>query len=520
MSPLPDLDRRQWLQVAAGGALSLNAAPAKKPNIVVIMADDMGFSDIASYGSEIPTPNIDRLANGGIRFTQFYNCARCCPSRAALLTGIDNHQAGVGDMVNERGPGAYQGYLNDRCVTIAEAMRTGGYHPLMSGKWHVGENRPHWPVDRGFEHYFGLISGASNYFQLDPGRKMALDGESFTPPPEGFYMTDALTDHAVGYIRDYAPKPDPFLLYLAYTAPHWPLHAYEEDIARFRGKYKQGWDKLRLDRHDRQKHLKLVDARWKLSTRDPEVPAWDTITNKDEFDLKMAVYAAQIHRMDRGIGRVLDQLRDSGQEDNTLVLFLADNGGCHEQNIGGFKPGIAPGPRNSYDSYSRSWATVSNTPFRMFKHWVHEGGISSPFIARWPRVIKAKNTLNHEPAHITDIMATSLDIAGVKYPGQIPLAGKSLLPTFHGKKRQQHEALHWEHEGNRGIREGNWKLVSLDHSNWELYDLHADRTETRDLAAADPARVKAMSASYQQWADLVGVIPPGKLPKPTTPMGE
>ena len=511
------IQRRTFLQSLAAAGIA-TAAPQRdrRPNIIVIMADDMGFSDIGCYGSEIATPNLDRLARGGIRFTQFYNAARCCPTRAALLTGLDNHQTGVGDMVNDLGTPAYQGYLNDRCVTFAEALRPAGYHALMSGKWHVGENRPHWPTDRGFERYFGLISGASNYWRLDPGRKMAMNDQPYVPEQGKFYMTDAITENAVRMIDEYGRKPEPYFLYLAYTAPHWPLHAWPDDIAKYRGKYRKGWDALRRERHERQLALGVVDQRWPLTPRDPVNPAWEDVQDKDAEDLRMAVYAAQIDRLDQNIGRVLAKVRELGQEDNTLVLFLADNGGCHEEKIRGEKPD-PPGPPDSFTSYGRPWANASNTPFRMYKHWVHEGGISSPLIAYWPAVIKRRGALYREPAHVTDIMATVLDIASAEYPSThngkpvTPLAGKSFRPALEGRKWEGHDALYWEHEGNRAIRQGKWKLVSRYPEKWELFDMEADRTELNDLAQQQPARVREMIARYDRWAARCGVEPWEKL---------
>lgn len=518
------VNRRQFMGAAAAGIVAqAQGAAAKRPNIVCIMADDMGYSDIGCYGSEIQTPNLDRLASSGIRFTQFYNASRCCPSRACLLTGLDNHQAGVGDMVNHRENPAYQGYLNDRCVTIAEVLRDSGYRTAMAGKWHVGEERPHWPVDRGFEQYFGLISGASSYWKVDEGRHFALNGEEWRPGP-GFYATDAYTDHAVGYIDGFAKQSDPYFLYLAYTAPHWPLHARPEDIAKYRGKYRKGWDVLREERHAKQKKLGVVKAAWPLTPRDEQVPAWDTLpeAEKDDMDLRMSVYAAQIDRLDQGIGRVLDAIRRSGQEDNTLVVFLADNGGCHEEKIGGEIKGVAPGPDGSYTSYGRPWANLSNTPFRLFKHWVHEGGISTPFIARWPAALKNKGGLHHDPAHITDLMSTFLDVAGAKYPVSrggkevLPTNGISIAPTLRGGKRKLRESICWEHEGHKAIREGRWKLVSrFEKRTWELYDIDADRSELQDLAAANPERVARMQQSYNAWAERCGVVPFEVLPKAT-----
>ena len=402
------VNRREFMKLVARGVAAgatamvmpagLDAARAaagsgKKPNIVLIMADDMGFSDIGCYGGEIHTPNLDKLAAGGLRFTQFYNAARCCPTRASLLTGLYPHQAGIGHMVGNSGYPAYQGYLNERCVTIAEALKPAGYRTFMSGKWHVGEDRPHWPTDRGFDRYFGLISGAANYFDIAQDkaqgvkRQMAIDDQPYTPPEEGFYMTDAFTDHAVEFVEGHGRSKQPFFLYLPYTSPHWPLHAWPQDIAKYKGKYLQGWDALRQERYERMVKMGIISDKWKLSPRDTTTWPWDDEKNKELLDLKMAVYAAQIERMDYGIGRVLDKIKEIGAEQNTLVLFLADNGGCAEGGPVGVdnrKNGLPPGAADSFMSYGLSWANASNTPFRRYKHWVHEGGIATPLIAYWP----------------------------------------------------------------------------------------------------------------------------------------
>jgi arylsulfatase len=502
------LSRRAFLASTSAAILPAQSPKPPRPNIVVIMADDMGFSDIGCYGSEIPTPNLDRLAANGVRLTQFYNTARCCPTRASLLTGLYNHQAGIGHMVQNAGLPGYEGYLNNHCLTLGEVMKAAGYRTAMAGKWHVGEDRPHWPADRGFERYFGLISGASNYFRLDAGRKMALDSKPYTPPAKDFYMTDAFTDHALRFIESF--KQDPYFLYLAYTAPHWPLHAYAEDIARHRGKYKKGWDALRRERHQRQVRMGIVDAKWKLTDRDGKVPTWENEKNQDDMDLRMAVYAAQIERMDRNIGRLLKKLDETKQIDNTLILFLADNGGCAEENIAGEKP-VPAGGADSFTSYHTGWANASNTPFRLYKHWVHEGGISSPLIAHWPAANFKRGYIDKtQPAHLIDVMATCLDAAGAQYPkrdGVLPMEGKSMLPIFAGRRRAGHEFLAWEHEGNRAVRQREWKLVSKHPGGWELYNVAKDRTETNDLAARDPERVVAMSALYDGWAKRCGVRP-------------
>ena len=517
------MTRRQLLTAVAGGlaaplaSASIQAAP-RRPNILLIVADDMGFSDLGCYGSEISTPNLDGLAHRGVRFTQFYNTARCCPTRASLLTGLYPHQAGIGHMVENRGVPSYQGYLNDRCVTIAEALRRGGYRTLMSGKWHVGETRPHWPTDRGFDRYFGLISGASNYFRLDPGRQMAIDDRPFAPQPGSFYMTDAITNRAVDFLERYGRLEKPFFLYVAYTAPHWPLHALPEDIARYRGEYLKGWDALRKERHARMIEMGIVDKRWPLTPRDPAAPPWDTVSDRHARDLKMAVYAAQIDRMDQDAGKLLAKLRQIGAEQNTLVLFLSDNGGCAEEVDRG-KPAVPAGDPDSFLSYGLPWANASNTPFRLYKHWVHEGGIATPLIAYWPAVIKQHGVITSAPGHIIDLMATCLDVAGVEYPKTYqgreitPLEGQSLVPIFRGGRRQTHDALFWEHEGNRAVRQGNWKLVSRYPDTWELYDMETDRTEMTDFAVKYPEKAGELLARYDAWARRCGVVEPKDLPK-------
>lgn len=509
---------------ASAARLFGHQAPKDNPNIILIMADDMGFSDLGCYGSEIHTHNLDRLAADGMRFTQFYNAARCCPTRASLLTGLYPHQTGMGNMVTHGAdtgsPGPYQGYLNDRCATIAEVLKRAGYHTLMSGKWHVGESRPHWPTDRGFDRFFGLISGAVNYFDVTKGnqkgikRQMAIDDRPYTPPKDNFYMTDAITEHAVNFVDQYARDNKPFFLYVAYTAPHWPLHAWPQDIARYQDKYLNGWDLLREQRYERMLKMGLIDKKWPLTPRDDGAIPWEDVRDKQLMDLKMAVYAAQIDRMDQGIGRILARLHASGKSQNTLILFLSDNGGCAETGPLGFdhrNNGLPPGGVDSYMSYGLSWANASNTPFRLFKKWVHEGGIATPFIAYWPRVIKNKGSITHQPGHVIDIMATCIDIAGARYPKSfndkklLPLEGKSLLPIFEGRKRTPHDYLFWEHENHEAIRHDKWKLVARKPGQWELYDLDDDRSEMNNLADKNPQIVRRLKSKYQQWAANCGV---------------
>ncbi|MEI6950007.1 arylsulfatase [Paraflavisolibacter sp. H34] len=498
----------------------------KKPNIIVILADDMGYSDIGCFGSEIRTPHLDDMARSGLKLTQFYNASRCCPSRASLLTGLYQHQAGVGDMVNTRPQPAYQGYLNDSCVTIAEALKAGGYATFMTGKWHVGEKRPHWPLDRGFDRYFGLINGANSYFSLRPYRPrqkltIALDNEEFVPG-KGFYSTDAYTDYALKFLEGNRNSNKPFFLYLAYQAPHWPLHALPEDIARYRDRYAKGWDALRLERFRRMQQLGVLDKNAQLSPRDEHVPAWETASKEVQHDWqeKMAVYAAMVDRMDQNIGRLRQWLRQSGQEKNTLVVFLSDNGASYENVDGpGFTPEILEArtkpasDSSSFTAYAYPGANVSNTPFRYYKHLVYEGGIATPFVASFPGFIRPGRS-SSQPAHVVDLMATCLDLAGVAYPRTFqnrpvkPTEGISLKPLLKGTAWKGHDALFWEHEGARAVRQGNWKLVSLYPENvWRLYDLKTDRSELRDLAAQKPQKVQQLAALYDSWATRAGVIP-------------
>jgi arylsulfatase len=493
--------------------------PAGRPNIVLILADDLGYSDLGCYGGEIRTPNLDRLAARGLRFTQFYNAARCCPTRASLLTGLHPHQAGIGHMVEDRGLPGYRGRLNDRCVTIAEVLRSAGYRTYLSGKWHVGQARPQWPADRGFDRSFALISGGTNYFELERGRIMARDGEPYAPPAGNLgYLTDTFTDHALRFLEEAGREPAPFFLYLAYTAPHWPLQARPEDLARTRGRYAAGWDAAREARLRRMADLGLVDPRWALAPRDPRVPPWEEAKDRELQELKMAVYAAMVERMDEGIGRVVAQLDRMGAADRTLVLFLSDNGASAEE-YDRVTPAVPPGPRESFHTCGPPWANVSNTPFRSYKHWVHEGGISTPLIACGPPVAAAGGA-TREPGHLVDLMATLVEVAGAEYPRTfagrdvLPMEGRSLVPVLRGGSLGE-RTLAWEHEGNRAIRKGSWKLVARHGSPWELYDLDADRTENHDLAARHPERVAVLSRAWEAWAARCGVEPwsrvmPGK----------
>lgn len=538
----------------------LQAAP-NQPNIIIIMADDVGYSDIGCYGGEINTPNLDALAANGVRFTQFYNTARCCPTRAALLTGLYSHQAGIGHMMDDRiavAGKAYAGELSKQSVTIAEVLRSSGYSTYMVGKWHVTKvvapqnesDKHNWPLQRGFDRFYGTIHGAGSFF--DPNT-LTRDNKFISPfadseyQPKEFYYTDAINDHAVRFVNEHAKSsPDkPFFMYMAHTAAHWPMHAKEQDIQKYRGKYDDGYTPIRKARIEKMKQLGLLDPSWGISQ---EAGKWATVENKAWESRCMEVFAAMLDSMDQGIGRLVKSLKENQQFENTLILYLQDNGGCAEgmgrngpyvarqehptlknlpadylqpdmipkQTRDGFPMrqgnGVMPGGADTYIGYGASWANVSNTPFREYKHWEHEGGISSPLIAHWPKgIVEKRGKLAKEPSHLIDLMATCVDVGSAKYPTRFredliqPMEGISLVPAMLGKPLERPQPLFWEHEGNRAIRIGTWKLVSKHPNDWELYDMGADRTELNNLAAAQPERVREMSALWEAWAERVGV---------------
>jgi arylsulfatase len=553
--------------VIACAASSVHAqqnAPAQaRPNVVIILADDMGFSDVGCYGGEIRTPGIDRLATQGVRFTQFYNMARCCPTRASLMTGLYPHQAGVGAMNQDLGKPAYRGELNDRCVTIAEVLRDGGYRTGMAGKWHLsrltispggpaakrlvnfearGEISPskqNWPCNRGFDQHWGTIPGVENFY--DP-YGLVHNEQTIKPQDKDFYYTDFITDRATEMVDQFAAAGgSPFFLYVAYTAPHWPMQAPDEEaIRRYEQTYAAGWDKIREARFARQVEMGLVKREQEVSPRAAYprlsdgasvLSSWDDAPHKQWQARRMAVYAAMIESMDRGIGRILDKLRQRGIERNTVVVFLSDNGACAE-NVRpewydvpsrtrdgrpvrvGNDPALNPGPEEVYQSYGPAWANASNTPFRRFKHWTEEGGISTPFIVRWPDGIKQPGRIEHgQVGHVIDLMPTVLELAGATYPRQRgggpeipPPEGKSLVPALNGTPVER-GPLFWEHEGNRAVRLGQWKLVAGHGERWQLYDVLADRAELRDLSDKHPDKVTELRTRYDQWARRCGVEP-------------
>jgi arylsulfatase len=524
------INRRGFLRTIGASAAAvilpgctnvLNYSNSRKPNIIIIMTDDMGFSDLGCYGSEIETSNLDRLAKDGIRFTQFYNTARCCPTRASLLTGLYPHQAGVGAMTKDLGPDnpGYRGRLMPRCVTIAEVLRTSGYRSFQTGKWHVGDRKKSWwPLARGFDRSYGCPQGGGFYFHPSASpneRSVVLDNDVLytkqKDPPKDWYTTDAWTQEGIKFMRQAVEMKKPFFWYLAHNAPHWPLQAKPQDITKYRGKYKLGWDAIRQQRYDRLIKMGIIDKNWKLSPRGDNIPAWDSLSAqaKDEQDFMMATYAAMIDCVDQNVGKIIKTLKETGVYDNTLILFLQDNGGCAEGGIIGKNQTEAIcGTAESFVKYGQSWANVSNTPFRKYKHWVHEGGTATPLIAHWPAGIsdKLNGSFICEPTHVIDLMATCVDLSSAKYPRTykgnkiIPMQGKSLRPIFEGKSFKRNEPIFFEHGGNRAVRKGKWKLVSAKGKKWELYDMQADRTELNDLAEAMPEKLNELSALYDAWS--------------------
>lgn len=547
-------------------APAARAESSERPNIIYIMGDDMGFSDIGCYGSEIETPNLDALAAGGVRFTQFYNTARCCPTRASLLTGLYPHQAGIGHMMDDRGHDGYRGDLNRRCVTIPEVLKSAGYRAYMAGKWHVtkttspkGESGKHnWPRQRGFDRFYGTIHGAGSFF--DPN-SLTRENELISPfsDPEyplsqqedgEYYYTDAISDHAVRYIREHGKEPDdqPFFIYVSYTAAHWPMHAREKDIARYKGRYDAGYQAIRDARYKKMVELGVIDA---SSTVNWPIPDDWKETDHWEWDKRnMEVYAAMVDSMDQGIGHIVDALEETGELENTLICFFQDNGGCAEPfgRSGSGKPraeqptmaplpddylqpdmqpkqtrdgypvrtgkGAMAGAADTFIGYGRGWATVSNTPFREYKHWTHEGGVSTPLIVHWPARVSRRGALETTPGHLIDLMATAVDVSGASYPSEYhdgqaikPMEGKSLVPAFLGEKLDR-EAIYWEHEGNRAVRVGDFKLVAKGvEGDWELYNIAEDRSEQRDLSQEMPDLRQELSELWQAYAERANVLP-------------
>ncbi len=503
-------------------------AQDKRPNIIVILADDMGYSDIGCYGGEIDTPNINNLASNGLRYKQFYNAARCCPTRAALMTGVYPHQAGMGWMAAaDLGTPEYAGNLNNTSVTIAEVLKSAGYKTYMTGKWHLtndrktrGEVKDNWPKQRGFDHYFGIIPGGANYFT-----PTIYSGNKKYQAPDDFYLTNAISDTSVAYIDKHfnsEEKKDPMFMYVAYTSPHWPLHALQKDIDKYRETYKIGWDSLRKQRFEKQKALGLFSKNTTMNLRDEEIPAWDDVppAKKEEMAMRMAIYAAQVDIMDQGIGRIVSELKQNNALENTLIFFLSDNGACAEF-ISSGKSKKIDGTADTFESYRINWANVSSTPFKEYKHYTYEGGIATPMIAHWPKGIK-KN-LNggfaNSYGEIMDIMATCVEVANTDYPKEFkghqitPKQGKSLVGNFSGEDIERGK-IFWEHEANIALRDGKWKMVAktepnndFSKSSLRLYDLEADPTEMNDLTLQYPEKLQKMFAEWHSWGEKIKVFP-------------
>jgi arylsulfatase len=491
------------------------ALAAERPNIVLIMADDLGFADLGCYGSEIETPTLDKLAGEGLRFTRFYNTAKCHSSRVCLLTGLWCDQAGSEKL--------------SRGATLAEVLKPAGYHTMMVGKWHLSKS----PTDFGFDRYWGHLSGATDFFAGD--KTFRLDTEPWKVPAElngkRFYTTEANVDFAIDFLKDRRAsekKADPFFLYVAFNAPHYPLQAPKADVEKYMGRYDAGWDKLRAARHDRQLKSGLLPEKWKLSPRPDHVPAWEELSDETKAweSKRMAVFAAMVDVMDRNIGRLVEDLKQHGEWDNTIFLFCSDNGACpFERTWGGDRE---PWEANTHWTYDTGWAHVGNTPFRLYKQNQHEGGISSPLIAHWPagmatggkafRSIAGGAKVTDQPGHLVDFMATVIDVAGAKYPETVgdrkidPLQGKSLLPVLRGETREPHESLYFHFgAGDRALVQGEWKAVSAKRSKWELYNLTDDRTELNDLAGQEPKRLRRMIDEWFRLAEEVDRLPPAQL---------
>jgi arylsulfatase len=488
------------LLVALIALTPLNALSADdRPNILVIMADDLGFADIGCYGSEIQTPNLDKLAGNGLRFTQFYNTAKCHSSRVSLLTGLYSNQAGQESL--------------KRGVTTAQVLKDAGYATAMTGKWHLKDE----PTDHGFDRYWGHLSGACNFFTGD--NTFRLNGKKWTVPKENFYTTTANADWAIKFIDEAKSKDKPMYLYMAFNAPHYPLHCLEEDYRIYEDTYKAGWDKIRDQRNTKQKQIGVFGTETITPAPRPDhVVAWESLTaeEKDWESQRMAAYAAMVHRLDIEIGRVIEHLRENKMLDNTLVLFISDNGACPFDRTKGRGLPLRPWDPKSYWCYSTGWAHVGNTPFRLYKQNQHEGGISSPAIVHWPKGLKTKpGSVTHQPAHLIDVMPTVIELASATYPDKdhqgevLPMQGASIMPILKGEEREPYD-MFFRFGDNRAVRVGDWKLVSFRGSPWELYDLSKDRTELNNLAnepGLAALNVERLQAKWMFWAEYVNLLP-------------
>lgn len=514
---------------------------ARRPSVVLIMADDLGFSDLGCFGSEIATPNLDRLAAEGARCTRFYSTPRCSPSRAALMTGLFPHQTGLGILTDDDRPFGYPGSLRTDNVTLAEAFRAAGYRTCLSGKWHLAHDAHNpnqsWPTRRGFERFFGTLAGGGSYYHpgtLTRGEEPATDA----PDDPDFHYTDAIAADAADFIAGCGPE-QPFFLYAAFTAPHWPLHARTEDISRYEGTYEAGWDAVRQARFDRQQELGIAEPAWVLSPRDPEVPAWPRVADQAWQAARMRAYAAQVDQLDRGVGSIIAALETDGRLEDTIVVFLSDNGPSAEElpdTFGsvaamlrrtdlvrartrdgrpvriGNQADIVPGPEDTYGSYGVGWADVSNTPFRLYKRWTHEGGIATPLIVRYPAGGITPGAIVRDPYQISSVKGTLLELAGVPDlppPGaDAPtVTSPTMTASLRGGPAARPPELFWEHIGNAAIRTDAWKLVRRFACDWELYDVSADPIELHDVARQHPDVAAWLERRWDDWARDVGVIP-------------
>lgn len=512
------------------GHEAADSRPSDRPNLLFILADDLGFSDLGCFGGEVMTPNLDSLAAGGVRLTQFYNTGRCCPSRAAILTGQYPHRVGLGHMTgNDLGQPGYRGVVSADAQTIAQVLKPVGYRSFISGKWHLGTPDP---TKHGFEEFYGTLVSAKRFFDPEHLVRMPVDRKARQYPKGEFYATDAVTDHAIDFLHLARQTPErPWFLYLAYNAPHFPLHAPTNVVAKYADRYHDGWDELRAERLARMKQLGIVDKGTKLSTRSSWQnygetktgvnPAWDSLPTDRRGDLarRMAIYAAMIDRLDQQIGRIIRDLKNAGEIENTLIVFTSDNGACFEwdpfgfdikssnQNIlhTGAKLDEMGGP-GTFHSVGSGWANASNTPWRMYKHFNHEGGIASPGIVHWPIGLKAEpGSINHQPAHIIDLLPTAVAVSGATYNGALALPGVNLVDQVNDGGGER--TLFFEHQGNRAVRRGKWKLVAFDDKPWELYDVSIDRTEMNDLSAEHPELVKKLDAAWEKWGAENQVTP-------------
>ncbi|MFO0941526.1 MAG: arylsulfatase [Pirellulales bacterium] len=541
---------RCGLLIAICVGLSSSGFAQQRPNVLVILADDLGYSDLGCYGGEISTPNIDRLAAGGVKLAHLYTSARCCPTRASLMTGLYPTQAGIGDFTlaqsdKSKGPG-YLGRLTDKCVTIAEALKPYGYQNYYVGKWHMHSATG--PIQRGFDEFYGYMDDHSHdqydakyYKRLPADRRAEVVVED-----DKYYATDVFNQYAIEFIHQGQKSGKPWFVFLGHSSPHFPIQAPADRVAKYQQLYRRGWDELRRERFDRMQQLGLVNEHWKFTNRsmvpvddDPvangfsgqQNPAWVDLDSDRQKDLaqRMAVFAAMVESVDIGVGRIVDQLSKTGQLENTLILFLSDNGACYEWGPFGFdgvsRKGTTTlhrgddlqkiGGKNTHQSYGSGWANLGNTPFRMYKHFTYEGGLCTPFIAHWPNGIKPSSTWVRDPAHVMDVLPTILDVTGAEYPQTrdsvaIPMSpGISLLPVLRGGSLPLRE-IGFDHQGAHALREGPWKIVkskrTTQPAKWELYHMDTDRCETNDLAEAEPERLKEMIAQWDKWARRVGVI--------------